>query len=111
MLDEESLRPTVGTSRALEMGGGAAKCCMLGSDAVSFSVLPVKTLLLHDLVLFRDEERGGSAGSTILACLFRSFRSIWDDNVTLEEDAEVRLSLTTGSFGALVLTFKGTGTV
>jgi len=110
ILDEESLRPTGGTSRALEMAGGAGKCCMLGSEAEPL-VLLVTTLLLRDLVLLGDEERGGRAVSTILACLFRSFRSVWDDNVTLEEDAEVRLSLRTGSFGALVLTFKGTGTV
>lgn len=85
---------------------------MLGSKADCFSLLFVTALLLRDLVLFRDEDRGGGVGSSVFAFLvFCSLRLGSGDNMSLEDDGGFWLSLTTGNFEFLLLTFEGTGTV
>lgn len=93
-------------------GGGNSGMSRRGSGC--FSLLAVAALLLRDLVLLKEDDRGGNTGSEVSSMVFfvlLDLRSESEHKFTLEDEAEGKDSLTTGSLGALVLTLAGIGTV
>ena len=83
-----------------------------GSDCFSLGL--VTTLSLRDLVRLKDDDRGGGAESEVFSMVtlvLLGLRSGSEDKFTLDDAAEGWVSLTTGNFGTLALTFAGTGTV
>lgn len=111
-LTDASLFPSAGRAVPLEVTDGSRGFIILGFNADCFSLLYVTALLLRDLVLFRDDDRGGGVGSGVFVFLsFRPARSVSVGNVAMVDDADVRFSFTAGSFGVRILTFEGIGTV
>lgn len=87
---------------------------MCRRDSACLSLFPVVAPSLRDADLFKEDDLGGSTesdASSVLFFVLLDLLSASEGRFTLDEDADGRVSFTTGSFGALTLTLIGTGTV